>query len=266
MFKGTPNKKYNKIFNNIFPVKPGVGYYGSQFSSYLKCYKFFMEKFNLKLYEANDDGNFVYCLTNKNPNDSFLFDVWYIPNSSNLKFKEIKEIKFDVCNNFIVYDKTNHIFKIEKEENINKNFIRFTKLDSIFDIIDNSSFKDSKYKNYFNREIKNTIDNIFNNSKKENPAAIIPFFAVSKNGLSEIKEWDYEKIQDPPYNDGLIIVFKNKKINNIKNNYRYNIGGATISSGNALSNAFRQYLYEKMMKDLNVDKLDNAYNIINKNL
>lgn len=248
IIKGIPNKKYAKLVNSIFKREINKGYYGTEFHAYLKSYKFFMKKFNLKLYESNINGYFSYCLTDKNPNESFLYDKWYFTNTFKLKYVKIKEIILDVNKKFLVYDKSISSFKIKNNESIDLNDVKFCKLDRIYDIINVSSREDKKLIKEFNKKIKEAIEKIFNNSKNKNPAAVIPFYEVSTYGLCKIIEWEYDKTDYPLLESygSYITVFKDKKVENKKDisadgigysNGEY-VGSCTISTELSLSNAF----------------------------
>ena len=265
VIKASPNKKI-KGFKHIFHNNTRLGkeYYVSQFKEHFKSCKYFMEKFNLKLYEYNHHGFFGYSLSKENPNNSFPFEGWHMPNTKNLNFKEINEISHDVDGKFICYDNKLSKFTIGEEEN-NPNLKVFSKLDNIFDIIRESAGKDNKYRSIYVKMLKDKIEDIFSNSKRENPCVAIAF-NVSEGYLPKIVEWNYDK-QNPCFEKSTFaLYFKDKKLENIKSSDIRNcsqiIESVRISSYLGFSNNFNRYLADIMRKDLGVEKIDNPYNII----
>lgn len=269
VFKG--EKSSNKV-RDILPASPADGYYATQFYSQFNSCKYFMEKFDLRLYESNLNGDFIYCLTKESPLENFPFEsenIWYMTDTRKLTFKKVDEISYDINGQYICYDKELSKFSITTETD-NKNLKIFNKFYFIFNILREGAGEDPKYISIYTNLLREKIEEIFNNSNKDNPCVAIAF-SINDGNFPKMIEWDYEKDKAPFFKEPTTfnIYFKKAKPNNISKEY---IPGCTnilkkinISSYLAFSNSFIcYYLKEKMRNDLGIEHLSNPYNIITK--
>lgn len=257
----------------IFPAHVG-NFYGSHGNRYLYTYKYFMEKFGFKLYEARDNNILSWVLTKGDPNKAGIpkDSTGLSRSTENLHFKEIDEIDFSWNGKVLGFNNDTLKFEVVdancKEPNIDKIDTSYR----VFDGISISAYKNKQMQKEYLDRVKNKILAIAKESKNEDPIIAIPFMYATidfdDGNYENFFEWDYKKEPIPKsvilgnkeYPSSYSFCYLNKRPKDIEEKFKLKHSMVSFKhlkiSENALwiYNRFRRYLFNKLKEDLKINK------------